>query len=482
MVIEASKTIRVLATGKPSHYYVAKDHITKEDYGRYLVIEGLDLPETYEVDFSNSRSEGKSITMIGNSDGVLIPKQLVDTGMNIYAFYYHVEEDFGQTTDIFKIINDYRPDRTNEEPTPEERSVIDQAISALNTAVDTAEDAAREASRKAAQIEELSATAETLTPGSQATATYQNGVLTIGVPRGDKGDKGDTGERGPQGEQGVQGIQGPKGEKGDTGAQGIQGPKGDTGATGPKGDKGDKGDTGAQGIQGEQGIQGIQGEKGNKGDKGDKGDTGATGAKGEKGDKGDTGEQGIQGIQGERGLQGAKGDKGDKGDKGGTGATGAQGIQGAKGDTGADGISPTVTITPITGGHRITITDVDGAHSADVMDGTGSVDDVQINGSSIVVDGVADIPMPQTITVSGTTPTIVAKSGIRYVCGEVATLDFTPSATGICDVVFTSGSTPTVVTLPNTVKFSDGELTIEANTTYEINILDGVYGAVMAWT
>lgn len=257
MVIEASKTIRVLATGKPSHYYVAKDHITKEDYGRYLVIEGLDLPETYEVDFSNSRSEGKSITMIGNSDGVLIPKQLVDTGMNIYAFYYHVEEDFGQTTDIFKIINDYRPDRTNEEPTPEEQSVIDQTISALNTAVDTTEEAAREASRKAAQIEELSATAETLTPGSQATATYQNGVLTIGVPRGDKGEKGDTGERGPKGEQGVQGIQGiqgPKGEKGDTG---------ETGATGPKGDKGDKGDTG---------VQGIQGPKGDKGDTGPKGD------------------------------------------------------------------------------------------------------------------------------------------------------------------------------------------------------------------
>lgn len=84
--------------------------------------------------------------------------------------------------------------------------------------------------------------------------------------------------------------------------------------------------------------------------------------------------------------------------------------------------------------------------------------------------------------VTGTTPTITAQADTRYICGEVATLDFTPSQTGICDVVFTSGSTPTVVTLPSTVKFPDGELTIEANTTYEINILDGVYGAVMAWT
>jgi len=86
------------------------------------------------------------------------------------------------------------------------------------------------------------------------------------------------------------------------------------------------------------------------------------------------------------------------------------------------------------------------------------------------------------ITVSGTTPTIAALSGIRYVCGEVSTLDVTPCVSGICDIVFTSGSTATVLTLPNTVKFPDGAFTPEANTTYEINILDGVYGAVMAWT
>jgi hypothetical protein len=63
------------------------------------------------------------------------------------------------------------------------------------------------------------------------------------------------------------------------------------------------------------------------------------------------------------------------------------------------------------------------------------------------------------VQVSGTTPTITALSGVRYVCGEVSTLDITPCATGICDIVFTSGSTATVLTLPNTVKFSDGTFT-----------------------
>lgn len=86
------------------------------------------------------------------------------------------------------------------------------------------------------------------------------------------------------------------------------------------------------------------------------------------------------------------------------------------------------------------------------------------------------------VTVSGTTPTITALSGVRYVCGEVSTLDITPCVSGICDVIFTSGSTATVLTLPSTVKFSDGAFTPEANTTYEVNIMDGIYGAVMAWT
>jgi len=87
------------------------------------------------------------------------------------------------------------------------------------------------------------------------------------------------------------------------------------------------------------------------------------------------------------------------------------------------------------------------------------------------------------VSVSGTTPTIVAKSGIRYVCGEVATLDFTPSEKGICDVVFTSGATATVLTVPSTIKWANGfdPTSLDANTTYELNIMDGL-GVACAWT
>lgn len=38
---------------------------------------------------------------------------------------------------------------------------------------------------------------------------------------------------------------------------------------------------------------------------------------------------------------------------------------------GADGYSPSITVTDITGGHRVTITDASGTHTFDVMDGSG---------------------------------------------------------------------------------------------------------------
>lgn len=93
-------------------------------------------------------------------------------------------------------------------------------------------------------FEGVTVSADTLPEGSSATATYEDGHITFGIPTGATGDTG------------------AKGDKGDTGAQG---PKGDTGA---KGDKGDKGDTGATGATGATGPQGPQGEKGDKGDNG----------------------------------------------------------------------------------------------------------------------------------------------------------------------------------------------------------------------
>lgn len=93
------------------------------------------------------------------------------------------------------------------------------------------------------------------------------------------------------------------------------------------------------------------------------------------------------------------------------------------------------------------------------------------------------------VSVSGTTPTINAMSGVRYVCGEVSTLDVVAPESGCIDVVFTSGSTPTVLTVTSAktgvtaIKWANGfdPSSLEANATYEINILDGEYGVAGLW-
>ena len=89
-------------------------------------------------------------------------------------------------------------------------------------------------------------------------------------------------------------------------------------------------------------------------------------------------------------------------------------------------------------------------------------------------------------TVSGSTPTITAKPGVRYICGECSTLSITAPASGCIDVVFESGSTPTVLTVTS----ASGEIAwandfdpdnLEAGKTYEINILDGKFGVAGVW-
>ena len=86
-----------------------------------------------------------------------------------------------------------------------------------------------------------------------------------------------------------------------------------------------------------------------------------------------------------------------------------------------------------------------------------------------------------TVTVSGTDPTITAEENTRYICGELLSLNFTPCQSGICDIRFTSGSTLTVLTLPSTVKLPDW-FEVETNRTYEISIIDGAYGTVTSWS
>ena len=89
--------------------------------------------------------------------------------------------------------------------------------------------------------------------------------------------------------------------------------------------------------------------------------------------------------------------------------------------------------------------------------------------------------------ISGTTPSIAGEANTRYMCGEVTSISITPPSTGIIDVMFTSGSTPAVLTVTPPTGMTMmwpawfDSTSLATNTIYEINIMNGKYGAVMAW-
>jgi hypothetical protein len=76
------------------------------------------------------------------------------------------------------------------------------------------------------------------------------------------------------------------------------------------------------------------------------------------------------------------------------------------------------------------------------------------------------------VEVTGTTPTITPAANTIYNCGELTSLTISnPPATGAYSIVFTSGSTATSTTIPATILGLEN-FSAEANTLYEINVLD----------
>lgn len=113
--------------------YILTSPVYQYDYGLVLKINGIDLPDVYEVHFSNLEFSGESETSIGNSEGVEIPNTYLTSGEYIYAWLFlHTGENDGEVE--FKIeIPVRKRAKPNDEYTPEQETVIERAIALLNS-------------------------------------------------------------------------------------------------------------------------------------------------------------------------------------------------------------------------------------------------------------------------------------------------------------------------------------------------------------
>lgn len=110
------------------------------DHGIRLQPIGLELPGNYEMHFSNSKT-GEATTMLADSTGAVIPAEYLIPGTEVYAWIYLVGDSYGRTKAEIIIPVDPKAQPTDQEPTPEQQPIIEQAIDALNDAQDALEEA-----------------------------------------------------------------------------------------------------------------------------------------------------------------------------------------------------------------------------------------------------------------------------------------------------------------------------------------------------
>ena len=191
------------------------------------------------------------------------------------------------------------------------------AIEQMEASTDKAADAAHAA---ADRLNDMDVIVTTLSAGTSATVDLTDvdghARLTLGIPRGADGNDGANGADGRDGTDGANGTNGQDGQDGQDGADGQDGVSPSVSVTTI---------TGGHQVS-------------------------ITDA------NGTTTFDVMDGADGEDGEDGADGN------------------DGSNGSDGQDGVSPTVTVTEITGGHTVTITDADGDHSFNVMDGADGQD------------------------------------------------------------------------------------------------------------
>lgn len=329
--------------------------------------------------------------------------------------------------------------------------------------------------------------------------------------RGAKGDKGDTGEQGVSIVSAVLNADytltitlsdgtsytspSIRGEKGDTGEQGVKGDKGDKGEKGEKGDKGDTGDAYVLTPADKAEIARMIDVPSEIDDNAGTGDADKTWSADKithelesAGSVKDVTVDGTSIVDSESGIaeipiadintfgvQKVNGSYGVASSVNGTTLS----INKATSANIKTGTEPYKPIVPANQ-NESTFYGLAKAAGADMKNSSNAVGTYTEEAKVAIRNMIDATGESASVTVTGTDPIIQASRNTRYICGEILSLDFTPCASGICEVIFTSGSSVTVLTLPETIKMPEW-FEVETNHTYEISVVDGVYGAVMVW-
>lgn len=106
------------------------DNVYQYDRGDVLKLTGLTLPTGCQVHFGFS-ANGKSKPVLLSNGEAVIPQEFTNIGAPIYAWVYVSGEGYGATKKTIKIPVAHRGEITDEEPTPEQESTIDQYIALL---------------------------------------------------------------------------------------------------------------------------------------------------------------------------------------------------------------------------------------------------------------------------------------------------------------------------------------------------------------
>ena len=172
-------------------YFKGKHLITSKsqyqyNHGQYLYFADLNLPQVFEVHFSN-KNRGESKTQIGSDKLVEIPDEYFWSGaLEIYAWIYlHNGTDDGETIYEVKIPLIKRAKPTDEEPLPVQQSAIDKAIAELNNAVDITNENADKTNADKTQVatikeevvslkEEINSTASAVSQDAQSARESAN--------------------------------------------------------------------------------------------------------------------------------------------------------------------------------------------------------------------------------------------------------------------------------------------------------------------